>query len=375
MSSGATGRPSTGTSSATVERSASSSCCTSSSGTSGSIAPTSSVVQSGSSGFAGTGNVALNSQSLSSAVGSSNSYSGCAIGRTRVRAAAFQNQPPMWLSIASVIRRSLPTFCTSTWRGTLPLRKPGILAVCARSDAACSTAWCMSCDGTCTVRRTRFSGSSSTWACTRPFKQTPSGLGRSAERAALRADPSRAFDAQRGKPGERRPDGVRSSDRRKDAPRRTSSGISWPRSRSSSASTRGSGERGRPRTRRCADATCRASKSRCSTTSTSATSKARRSTSTARGSASTRAATRSPAARASTTRRDATPTRSSGCSRAPEQTLLVVCHEIPVRYALNAAAGSDDLDGPEHAIPNATPYLFDEPALARAASRIRALAG
>ena len=40
--------------------------------------------------------------------------------------------------------------------------------------------------------------------------------------------------------------------------------------------------------------------------------------------------------------------------------MLVVCHEIPVRYALNAAAGSDDLDGPEHAIPNATPYLFDE---------------
>jgi probable phosphoglycerate mutase len=57
-----------------------------------------------------------------------------------------------------------------------------------------------------------------------------------------------------------------------------------------------------------------------------------------------------------------------------EQTLLVVCHEIPVRYALNAAGGSDDLDGPVHSIPNATPYLFDENALARAASRIRALA-
>ena len=35
VSSGPTGRPSTGTSSATVERTASSSCCTSSSGTSG----------------------------------------------------------------------------------------------------------------------------------------------------------------------------------------------------------------------------------------------------------------------------------------------------------------------------------------------------
>jgi broad specificity phosphatase PhoE len=57
-----------------------------------------------------------------------------------------------------------------------------------------------------------------------------------------------------------------------------------------------------------------------------------------------------------------------------EQTLLVVCHEIPVRYALNAAAGSDDLDAPEHTLPNATPYLFDEAALARAATRIRSLA-
>jgi len=54
----------------------------------------------------------------------------------------------------------------------------------------------------------------------------------------------------------------------------------------------------------------------------------------------------------------------------PEQCLLVVCHEIPVRYALNAAAGSGELDAPEHGIPNATPYLFDETALARAATRI-----
>jgi broad specificity phosphatase PhoE len=57
-----------------------------------------------------------------------------------------------------------------------------------------------------------------------------------------------------------------------------------------------------------------------------------------------------------------------------EQTLLVICHEVPVRYALNAAAGSDDLDGPEHSIPNATPFLFDGTALARAAARIRSLA-
>jgi probable phosphoglycerate mutase len=54
----------------------------------------------------------------------------------------------------------------------------------------------------------------------------------------------------------------------------------------------------------------------------------------------------------------------------PETTMLVACHEIPVRYALNAAAGSPDLDGPAHAIPNATPYLFDEPSLRRAARHI-----
>jgi len=54
----------------------------------------------------------------------------------------------------------------------------------------------------------------------------------------------------------------------------------------------------------------------------------------------------------------------------PEGSVLVVCHEIPIRYALNAAAGSGDLDGPEHSIPNATPYLFDGAALERAAARI-----
>jgi broad specificity phosphatase PhoE len=56
-----------------------------------------------------------------------------------------------------------------------------------------------------------------------------------------------------------------------------------------------------------------------------------------------------------------------------EAATLVVCHEIPIRYAVNAAAGSGDLDAPEHSIANATPYLFDEPALSRAAQRIEAL--
>jgi broad specificity phosphatase PhoE len=59
-----------------------------------------------------------------------------------------------------------------------------------------------------------------------------------------------------------------------------------------------------------------------------------------------------------------------GLLERPEQTLLVVCHEIPIRYAVNAAGGSDDLDGPEHGIPNARPFLFDERALELAAARI-----
>jgi broad specificity phosphatase PhoE len=54
----------------------------------------------------------------------------------------------------------------------------------------------------------------------------------------------------------------------------------------------------------------------------------------------------------------------------PQTCVLVVTHEIPVRYALNAASGSHSLDGPAHEIPNATPYLFDADALKRAASRI-----
>lgn len=55
-------------------------------------------------------------------------------------------------------------------------------------------------------------------------------------------------------------------------------------------------------------------------------------------------------------------------------TVLVVCHEISIRYALNALAGSDELDGPAHEIPNAAPFLFGEDALARAAERIEELA-
>ena len=59
----------------------------------------------------------------------------------------------------------------------------------------------------------------------------------------------------------------------------------------------------------------------------------------------------------------------------PWSCAVVVCHEIPIRYALNAAAGSDDLDAPVHDIPNATPMLFDAISLARAAGRIERRGG
>jgi broad specificity phosphatase PhoE len=56
--------------------------------------------------------------------------------------------------------------------------------------------------------------------------------------------------------------------------------------------------------------------------------------------------------------------------RRDEDTILCVCHEIPVRYAINAADGSDDLDWPIHAIANATPYVFDSAGLERAVRRL-----
>lgn len=59
----------------------------------------------------------------------------------------------------------------------------------------------------------------------------------------------------------------------------------------------------------------------------------------------------------------------------PHDAVLVVCHEIPLRYAINAAAGSGELDWPAHAMPNATPFLFGDEELERAAARIDALVG
>ena len=57
----------------------------------------------------------------------------------------------------------------------------------------------------------------------------------------------------------------------------------------------------------------------------------------------------------------------------PHDTVLVVTHEIPIRYALNGASGSDSLDGPAHEVENAVAYLFDDEALARAADGIETI--
>jgi len=57
----------------------------------------------------------------------------------------------------------------------------------------------------------------------------------------------------------------------------------------------------------------------------------------------------------------------------PHDTVLVVTHEIPIRYALNGAGGSDSLDGPAHEVENAVAYLFDEASLLRAADGIEAI--
>jgi broad specificity phosphatase PhoE len=57
----------------------------------------------------------------------------------------------------------------------------------------------------------------------------------------------------------------------------------------------------------------------------------------------------------------------------PERRVLVVCHEIPVRYALNAALGSDSLDAPAHEIGNCVLHVFDEASLERAVTGIESL--
>ena len=58
----------------------------------------------------------------------------------------------------------------------------------------------------------------------------------------------------------------------------------------------------------------------------------------------------------------------------PERRILVICHEIPIRYALNGAAGSDSLDAPAHEIGNCVLHLFDEAGIERAIAGIESLA-
>ena len=51
--------------------------------------------------------------------------------------------------------------------------------------------------------------------------------------------------------------------------------------------------------------------------------------------------------------------------------VFVVTHEIPLRYLLNGAGGSDELDGPVHELRNAAPYLFAEADVRRGIGGIR----
>ena len=150
-------------------RSSSSSWSTISCGTSASANGTSSFVQSATSGFGWTATVAVKRKSRRPT----------RAGRTRTPAARSGERgygprrcgtsrrcgcrPPRCR--AAPCRRAP----ASTFIGTLPLRKPGILRLVARSSAAWSIACCTSPLGTSTSRRTRFSGSSSTIVCTRPI--------------------------------------------------------------------------------------------------------------------------------------------------------------------------------------------------------------
>ncbi|MBD0318539.1 MAG: histidine phosphatase family protein [Thermoleophilia bacterium] len=59
----------------------------------------------------------------------------------------------------------------------------------------------------------------------------------------------------------------------------------------------------------------------------------------------------------------------------PHDRVAVVCHEIPLRYALNGAGGSGELDAPVHELRNATPYLFTDDSLAEAATGIERILG
>jgi broad specificity phosphatase PhoE len=56
-----------------------------------------------------------------------------------------------------------------------------------------------------------------------------------------------------------------------------------------------------------------------------------------------------------------------------EQTTLVVAHQLPLRYLLDAACGRVELDNSPRGVPYATPFLLDERALRAAVGRLDAL--
>ena len=183
--------------------------------------------------------------------------------------------------------------------------------------------------------------------------------------AALRPRPTRRVDAEHRAARQRRPRRARGAHRpRAEESRRLGEQVAqfpldacvhtrFPRTRETAEIALGGRE------------DVRSSRSRCSTTSTSATSKARAWRRTARGSTATPATCPSRAARASTTPRAGTP-RLSRAARRAVGSVLVVCHEIPMRYALNGAAGPTRWTA-HHEISNAVPISSTE-ALERAVS-------
>jgi broad specificity phosphatase PhoE len=102
------------------------------------------------------------------------------------------------------------------------------------------------------------------------------------------------------------------------------------------------------------------------------TSKAHASTLAGPGRTSTPWATACRMARASRTRCGATPGALRRLLARKEKVTLVVIHEIALRYiAAAVATGPSPLNGT--ALPNAAPYLFDDPATRRAAVSLAAL--
>jgi broad specificity phosphatase PhoE len=65
----------------------------------------------------------------------------------------------------------------------------------------------------------------------------------------------------------------------------------------------------------------------------------------------------------------------SGLLQSGSTITLVVCHELAIRYIVQAASGTTSLDHPGPTIANASIYLFDEVALRNATTCLSALAG